>query len=350
MTGLNPTRRGPKPGPHALRIAAVVAVAALLGGCGAFKPIGQASSEPSRHAQPSAANSTPASQAYNVSGLLDPASGKFLGVEADGAPDSLGPVSSFAAAAGRKPDLLGQYVSWGNAFDAHAASASWSYGAIYYVVWEPYNTSVADIAAGQSNAYITAFATAIRTLNVPVAISFGHEMNGDWYPWGTTGATPAQFVAAWRLIYGLFAGVGASNVIWVWNPNDIVAAPQVQLQSYWPGDAYVDWVGITGYFATTGPDTFASLYESTMAEIRRFTSKPFIIAETSVQSGPDEVAEVNALVLAVTSRPAVLGLIWFDYDKAGVDWGIESRPAVRAAFAAGLAGLRVIDPRQGTGR
>ena len=32
-----------------------------------------------------------------MSGLLDPAGGKFLGVQAPGAPDSLGPVRSFAA-------------------------------------------------------------------------------------------------------------------------------------------------------------------------------------------------------------------------------------------------------------
>jgi beta-mannanase len=55
----------------------------------------------------------------------------------------------------------------------------------------------------------------VRTLNLPIAVSFGHEMNGNWYPWGTAHTTAAQFVAAWRHIHDLFARVGATNVIWV---------------------------------------------------------------------------------------------------------------------------------------
>jgi len=83
-----------------------------------------------------------------------------------------------------------------------------------------------------------------------------------------------------------------------------------------------------------------------MQEIRGFTAKPFIIAETSVQTGPDTVAAAQNLVSGVRQRPDVLGFIWFDYDKVGVDWRLESRPPVRAAIAAGLAGLRLADARR----
>ncbi len=231
-----------------------------------------------------------------MSGLLDPSSGKFLGIEASGAPGSLAAVSTFAANTGRKPNLVGQYVAWGRPFDATAASNAWSYGALYYMAWEPFGTSVQAIAAGRSDAYISRFAAAVRALNVPVALSFGHEMNGNWYPWGTQQTTPAQFVAAWRRIHTLFTRAGASNVVWVWNPNIINPVPTVRLRPYWPGNAYVNWVGLTGYFATTGPHDFAALYRPTMTEIRHFTRKPFIIAETAIESGPAEVACARQLV------------------------------------------------------
>jgi hypothetical protein len=97
--------------------------------------------------------------------------------------------------------------------------------------WEPYDTSPAAIADGHSDAYITRFARAVRALNVPVVISFGHEMNGNWYPWETTQSTPAEFVAAWRHIHDLFIQAGASNVIWVWNPNIINPMPQGPAQA-----------------------------------------------------------------------------------------------------------------------
>ena len=332
-----------RPRPH-VAVLAGVGLAAFLAGCGVLSP--HSSSGAGGQPEPSApVTSKPAaSQPYNVSGLLDPPTGKFLGIEAVGAPDSLAPLNAFAMNTGRKPNLVGQYVSWGTPFDARAASNAWSYGALYYAAWEPFDTSVQAIAEGQSNAYITSFAKAIRALNVPVALSFGHEMNGNWYPWGTTGTTAEEFVAAWRHIHRLFSRAGASNVIWVWNPNVINPVPQVALQPYWPGNAYVDWVGITGYFATTGPHSYAGLFKPTIAEVRTFTDKPVIIAETAIETGPDEVLSAANLVKSITRHP-LLGFIYFDYDKDGIDWQIESRPAVRAAIAGDIAGLQLINPK-----
>jgi hypothetical protein len=325
-----------------LRILGGLALAAALAACGSSALYGVPGAEPPA----STPTLVPGSRPYNVSGLIHPAGGKFLGIQAPGAPDSLGPVRSFAASVRARPNLIGQYMSWNNPPDTQAVTSAWAFGALYYMVWEPYHTSVAAIASGRSNGYLTRFAQQVRALNLPVAISFGHEMNGFWYPWGTTGATAAQFVAAWRLIHRLFAAAHATNVIWVWNPNVISAEPQLDLSAYYPGDAYVDWVGVTGYFTAGGPDTFGGLYGPTMQEIRGFTAKPFIIAETSVQTGPDAVAAAQSLVSGVRQQPDVLGFVWFDYDKAGVDWRTESRPPVRAAIAAGLAGLRLANPRR----
>jgi mannan endo-1,4-beta-mannosidase len=329
-----------------VRVFAGAALIAVLAGCGALAPPAQnAGTGGSPSAQSRSPAPSPSSLPYNMSGLLDPAGGKFFGVEAQGAP-SLAPVASFAASVGKKPDLIGQYLSWNSSFDAKAVSAAWSYGAMYYIAWEPYGTTAQAIADGQSDAYISRFASAVRALNLPVAISFGHEMNGNWYPWGTGQTSAAQFVAAWRHIHNLFIQAGASNVIWVWNPNVINGVPQVGLRPYWPGDSYVDWVGITGYFPSSGEESFASLYGPTMTEIRQFTTKPIIIAETSVETGPSETQAARSLVAGVKRRPGVLGFIWFDFNKAGVDWQVESRPAVRAAVAAGVAGLQLIDPKK----
>jgi mannan endo-1,4-beta-mannosidase len=325
-----------------LRILGSLALAAALAACGSSALYGVPGAE-----QPSSAPTlVPGSHPYNVSGLRAPAGGKIFGVQAPGAPDSLGPVRSFAASAGARPNLIGQYMSWNSPLDVKAVQNAWSYGALYYMVWEPYHTTVAAIADGRSNRYITGFAREVRALNLPLAISFGHEFNGFWYPWGTTGTTAAQFVAAWRLIHRLFAAAHATNVIWVWNPNVISAEPQLPLSTYYPGDAYVDWVGVTGYFSATGPDTFDGLYGPTMQEIRGFTAKPFFIAETSVQTGPDAATAAQDLVSGVRQRSDVLGFVWFDFDKAGTDWRLGSRPSVRAAIDAGLAGLRLLDVRR----
>ena len=280
-----------------------------------------------------------------LASLMHPA-GKFLGVEVPGAPDSLNPVITVAAGIGRNPNLIGQYVQWNTPFDAAAAARSVSYGALYYAAWEPFDTTVQAIAGGASDAYITSFAKGVSAFGNPVALSFGHEMNGDWYPWGTKQTTAASFVAAWRHIHDLFAKAGVHNVIWIWNPNIINPMPNVQLEPYWPGSAYVDWVGITGYFATTGPHTFDGLYGPTMAEIRQFTTRPFIIAETAVETGPSDAVSVQNLVSRVEQRTDVLGLVWFNYDKNGIDWTVDRRPAVRAAIAGSVAGMHLVSLAQ----
>ena len=332
-----------RPVSRALLVPALAAAAAvtLLGGCGVISPHSQAVGNAGSSTHSSAPAATPsASLPYNMSGLLDPTGGKFFGVEAQDAP-ALAPVNAFATSIGKKPDIIGQYVAWNTSFDSHAVTTAWSYGALYYIAWEPYDTTVQAIANGQSDGYITKFADAVRALNLPVAISFGHEMNGNWYPWGTTDATPAEFVAAWQHIHDLFAAVGATNVIWIWNPNIVNPMPDVQLSPYWPGNAYVDWVGLTGYFPTTGPDTFDGIYGPTMTEVRKFTSKPFIIAETSVETGPDQLESIHNLIGGVEASSDVLGFVWFNFNKAGVDWSVTDRPVVRAALASGIAGMHL---------
>jgi mannan endo-1,4-beta-mannosidase len=287
-------------------------------------------------AKGSAGSTTGLSPAYNITPLLHP-SRKYLGVEINGAPDSLAPAEQFASWVGTKPNIIGQYVAWGTSFDTTAASNAWSYGALDFVVWEPWNTTLAKIASGASDTYIESFAASVRSLDKPIALSFGHEFNGNWYPWGTTGTTAADFVAAWQHIHKLFAAAGATNVIWIWDPNDIFPVQNVQLAKYYPGDAYVDWVGVTGYWTQGGPNTYDSLYLPTLEEIREFTQKPFIIAETSVESGSNETESLTQLFDTVEQHSDIVGFVWYDFDKGG-DWRIENRPVLLSDFRTDLSG------------
>ncbi len=339
------------------RMAAVLATTVLIGGllagCSVVReagtwndarhPVAGSGAQGAAPAADSTGNGTPApgssdavlSPAYDVTPLLHP-SRKYLGVEINGAPDSTAPAAQFASWVGVKPNLIGQYVAWGSSFDSTAAANAWSYGAMDFVVWEPWDTTLAKIAAGASDSYITAYANAVRALDVPIALSFGHEFNGNWYPWGTTGGTAADFVAAWQHVHDLFAAAGATNVIWIWDPNDIFPVSDVQLKQYYPGDAYVDWAGITGYWTQQGPNSYGSLYLPTLDEVRTFTEKPFIIAETSVEAGSNESSSLTDLFQAVEQHPDILGFVWYDYDKGG-DWRIENRSDLLTQFRGALA-------------
>ncbi|MCI3273273.1 glycoside hydrolase family 26 protein [Streptomyces cylindrosporus] len=273
---------------------------------------------------------------YDIRPLLKP-SGKYLGVAFNGSPRATAPVTAFAQKAGRQPNLREYYAKWGDPFQADVNRAVWDAGQLPFLVWEPFSRTAAQIADGQEDAYIRQFADAVRDYNRPLALSFGHEMNGGWYPWGSKKTKAADFARAWRHIHDLFTDEGAADVIWVWSPNVINPVPDVRLKPYYPGDAYVDWVGVVGYYALSGPTTFRTLFGPTMKEIRRFSGKPFLIAETGVQAGESKPAEIADLFAGVRARAGVLGLVWFNLRKEA-DWRIDSGPLSLAAFRKAAAG------------
>jgi mannan endo-1,4-beta-mannosidase len=259
----------------------------------------------------------------------------YLGVAPSGFPASTSGLVSFAAAAAARPQLVSFYVRFGAPFDASAACEVIGRGAVPIIQIAPRTASVAAIAAGRYDRYLARYATAVRAVRGTVALSFGHEMNGYWYDWGYRDVPPATFIRAWRVIHGVFASVGARNVIWLWTVNkngrDVLPA-----RDYWPGAGYVTWVGVDGYFRTPQA-TFAKVFAPTLTDIRAFTSKPILIAETAVAPGPAQARQITELFTAVRSRPFLLGLVWFDVD-AKSRWQIEGDQAASAALRAVLPG------------
>jgi hypothetical protein len=267
---------------------------------------------------------------YDVRPLLKPAH-KYLGAALDGVPQSLAPVTEYAAETGKRPNLLEYYAAWGDQFDARGVRNAWSSGALPLMAWEPFTPSLARIASGATDGYLRKFADDVRTLNIPLAISFGHEMNGHWYPWGTKQNTADDFVRAWRHVYDIFVEVGAVNVIWVWSPNVINPVPNTPLRPLYPGDEYVDWIGVVGYYTVKGAHTFPTLFRPTMTTIRQFTRRPFLLAETGAEQGPDKAANVADLFSGVAAAPDIVGFVWFEFAKRG-DWRITADPSALAEF------------------
>jgi mannan endo-1,4-beta-mannosidase len=298
-------------------------------GCSS-RPMEQRSRQAANVGGPVEGPSEEAQVPFDVRPLLKP-SRKYLGVALDGAPESLTPVRDFAGKIGKQPNLLEYYVAWGSRFDPQRVRNARAAGALPLMVWEPFQPSIAEIADGATDAYTRKFASAVRTLNLPMAISFGHEMNGNWYPWGTTATAPVDYVRAWRRIHDIFLDVGATNVIWVWSPNNINPVPQVPLKPLYPGDSYIDWIGVVGYYTDSGASTFPTLFGPTIAVVHKFTHKPILIVETASQPGPRKRKDVADLFAGVAASPEVIGFIWFDYVKRA-DWRIASDPAALAEF------------------
>jgi beta-mannanase len=258
--------------------------------------------------------------------LLHPAK-KYFGTSVAGAPNSMKPVDDYAGRVGKRPNLIGYYAAWGDGFDISGVRNAWQSGALTVVSWEPFGTSLKEIASGASDPYIKKYATAVRKLNLPVVITFADEMNGFWDRWGTEHTTPEVYVDAWRHIHDVFTEVGAANVIWAWSPNVVNPVKDVPLEPYYPGDAFVDWVGMVGYFTYDDPpDTFAELFGPTIEQVRGFSSKPLIILETAAEPGGRRSADMRQLFEGVSANRDILGFVWFDHKAPRADWRLAQGP------------------------
>jgi len=258
----------------------------------------------------------------------------YLGVYLPGVPDSYADVPAFTQTTGVKPNVLAYYSGWLEQFRTSFAHAAARQGAVPLVQIDPEEVNLALIASGRYDVYLSTYAAAVRSYRLPVIIGFGHEMNGYWQSWGYGNTPPAEFVAAWRHIVSLFRRLGAGNVTWLWTVN--VIEKQGGIPSpvpWWPGSAYVTWVGIDGYYANSSM-TFAGLFGPTIVTLRTLTSDPIMVAETGVPSTAGQAGRIANLFAGIRAY-GLLGFTWFDA-IGKQDWRLTG-PAAAAALRRGAA-------------
>jgi mannan endo-1,4-beta-mannosidase len=269
---------------------------------------------------------------------LPATSDSYLGVFTKGAPDSYAGVTAFGKAVGTKPDVVMYYSGWFVPFPTSFANTAAENGAVPLVQMDPDKIGVAAIASGVYDGYLSAYAEAVRAYRHPVILSFGHEMNGDWFSWGYKNTSPTAFVAAWRHIVNLFRELGVQNVTWLWTVNIINDTQRGNIPrptKWWPGNSYVNWVGIDGYYLKSSWQ-FAPLFGPTIDAVRSLTLDPILIAETGAVPAAGQPEKITNLFAGV-HQYGLLGFVWFDSTNSkGVPFGIDSSAAF-AAFRQGAS-------------
>ncbi|HEY5194036.1 MAG TPA: glycosyl hydrolase [Solirubrobacteraceae bacterium] len=266
-----------------------------------------------------------------------------LGVNTVDAP-SPGPVQAFARLAGRRPKVVMWYQSWSEPlFYEDQVRALAAQGMIPMINWHPMGAVPAEyslraIASGRFDAYIRASARTAARWGHPMFIDFAQEMNIGGYAWsvGINGNTPALYVRAWRHVVSIFRAQGAGNVRWVWAPNTNCEGT-CPFSEFYPGNAWVNWVGLDGYNFANVDETpwkeFEQLFAPSYQILTSLTDKPVMIAETSSTETGGSKAQwiLNMRSSLLRSLPRVRLLVWFDRIKE-TNWTIDSSPSSLAAF------------------
>ena len=225
----------------------------------------------------------------------------------------------------------------------------------------------AQVAAGTHDANINATLSYLAGLKGPVFLRIGAEMN----LWETN---PANFIAAYRRIADM-ARKTAPNVALVWSPN-YVGSWGSDMSATYPGDNYVDWVGVSLYMNSEnmagqtdysdssvyfGRGAFADAVLS-MKQVADFAAahkKPVIVTEGGTgivnrATGKNYEAKAAAQATKMYATlnmvyPQVKAIIYADTDFGGVDFDyrLSASASVNSAYNAAVAGNKTLIPAVG---
>jgi mannan endo-1,4-beta-mannosidase len=302
---------------------------------------------------------------------------KYFGLYTAQAPFNWATYDDTTAKVGETPNMVGYFGGWDQPFRADAVTAAWKRDTLPVLTWEsrPADAtnndidapaySLHNILAGDFDTYLRTYAQAIVANGLPLGIRFDHEMNGIWYPWAETdgqgnpinGNSPGEYVKVWRYVHDIFQAEGANQyVMWIWSPNIINNLPAshqslAYTESLYPGDAYVDWVGLSGYlrppYVAANDFSFNYTFGSSLQQLRQMTNKPIVLSELGASDVGGHKPQWIASLFAALKKPEnadIVGFGWFNlavtsYTEgvlATNDWRIESRPDSLAAFITGL--------------
>ncbi len=158
------------------------------------------------------------------------------------------------------------------------------------------------IIDGVFDTELTQWAIDASNLSYPILVEFGTEVNGNWFPWNgqyNGGATktgygdpmladgPERFRDAYRHIIDICNTNGADNITWFFHV-DAYSEPAEEwnaIEHYYPGDNYIDWLGVSVYGPQVPEDEyqdFTEIMNDFYPTITELSNKPIAILEFAI--------------------------------------------------------------------
>lgn len=263
-------------------------------------------------------------------------------------------IQDWEKASGTQVNLVSFYQAWGPQSlvdfpDSALNSAIAQKGIVPMITWEPWSSTFPEfkddtilgkdrmvmyyITTGTFDDYLDAYCQKIKSIKGPVFLRFAHEPDNLQYPWSTSGWNkPEEFREAHRYIVNFFSSRGVSNVAWVWNPWDVQYA-----EVYYPGDDFVDWIGITGLnYGTAAKDrkwrTISDIYEPFRKKLLKH-HKPVMFSEfgSTAYGGDQSHWHQEALKTIEKKYPEVKSITFF-YSHKDKNWATPWRPSRKTQF------------------
>ena len=187
-----------------------------------------------------------------------------------------------------RPHLIGLRLDWKTNFPKSEVETIFKKKSIPLIYWHAADVIPAEVLNGDWDDFLNRWATDVRDIQYPVFFSFPEEQ------------VSTENAAVFRYVVSKFKEQGAGNAIWVWSFR-IDGADWDHIWQAYPGDEFVDWVGVIG--ANIGPEwqTFEDVFYAPIQKISsHIKTKPIMIA------GFGTIAEGGDLKRWVTNIPVYL--------------------------------------------
>ena len=233
-------------------------------------------------------------------------------------------------------------------------------GRVLNVAWMPSKTAstvlLTDIPKGKYDVHIDQMLAGMRAYPGPVVVRFGHEMNGNWYPWSVAYPTTkpfkgcfaaSEYIAAFRYIAQRARSQASSNVRFAFTINESDAGTiKTPAKAYYPGDDVVDVLAFDAYngYSTSWKDpnkTWLRGYTTVTActtkqcpvEIHETGCAEPYAGQRDPVTGKLASKAVWAHQMAAQTGFDRLSTVLYFASKGGRDWRFETTPIALAGFA-----------------
>jgi hypothetical protein len=306
--------------------------------------------------------------------LLPGGDGVFTGLTGGSAQD-------FAAQVGKHAAVDGVFVTWGRSFESAFGQASFNHARLMLHIstsmgyGAPEQITPRGIAQGQGDAYLLSLSHRIAQSGRPVYIRLFAEMNNannannaycavnqDGSARDPSHST-ASFKAAWRRAVLIVRGGPVAQIdarlhtlglppvrgvdpsggelprpqvafLWVPETAGTPDTPQNSAQAYYPGDAYVDWVGTDFYSRFPNFGGLQRFYSE-------HPGKPFAFGEWALWGG-DDPGWVHTLFSFIASHRRVRMALYNQGERGNGPFRLFQFPLARRAIRSELASQRFL--------
>lgn len=241
------------------------------------------------------------------------------------------------------------YLGYGRPLPMDWVRSLASRGKMVHIALEPND----GLSAVKDDVYLRKLADDMASSGAKIFLRFASEMNGTWTNYS---GDPELYKEKWRLLTRVIRD-RADNVAMVWCPY---TTPRDPIPSYYPGDEWVDWIGVNMYNVTyfnqdpamparhVGPtDMLDYVY-------RRYSGrKPIMIGEyatthfSALENKPVvdfAVENIRELYQALRTRyPRVKAINYFNSNnlllshRQNNNYTVTANPRVLAAYRTAIA-------------